>query len=486
MQLEQHPFIQSVEKTIHHFDMLQAGDAVLVAVSGGPDSVALLHTLKALQSRFDFQLAVAHLNHGLRPITAETDAEFVAALCRKQGLPCHLKTVDLNKDQNARDSSLEARARRARYDFFDTLAQKNRYTKIALGHHANDNAELILMNFFRGSGSLGLAGIPPIRDQRIIRPLFHKTRQQIEDFLRIFKLEFVQDKTNLDTRFLRNRIRHRLLPELQHDYNPNLVDTLNRTADVFRSEQDFMQQSAQNVLDHISVPKDAGLHLTIASLRQLHVALQRCVIRLALVNLKGNLSKITFRHIESVLRLCHHGTTGQRLSLPDGISALLFPHGELRLVKSFNRSRGISADDTPDAIPLLKVALPSSDLGIQQNEFNHLKITIVCQHMRVDTAEDPTSAGQNTAFFDMDQLTSPLVLRHILPGDRFRPLGMLGTQKVKNFLINNKIPREERCRILVLLNQNCIVWILGHRIDDRFRITPQTKNVLKIEINNHE
>ena len=482
MQLEHHPFIRSIQKTIHHFAMLQPGDAILVAVSGGPDSVALLHALLALQNGLDFQMAVAHLNHGLRPTTAATDAEFVSALCRKQGIRCHQKAIDLITDQNSSHGSIEARARQARYDFFDYIAREYSYSKIALGHHADDNAELILMNLFRGSGSLGLAGIPPIRDQRIIRPLFQQTRQQIQHFLETFKLEFVQDETNRDTRFLRNRIRHELLPGLLQNYNPNLVDTLNRTADVLRFEQNFIGQSAQNALDRIAIKQDTALHLSITRLRQLHMALQRRAIRLAIAELKGNLRKITFGHIDSVLQLCRQGLTGQRLSLPDGIVAQRYPKNELRLLKPLFHSREFSSDNAPHVLPLYRVSLPPSNIGIQHHEIQALKITITCQHLSAESVGNPGSAGQSTAFFDMDTLTSPLDFRHIQPGDRFRPLGMSGTQKVKDFLINNKIPQEERGRILVMLNQNRIVWIVGHRIDDHVKITQQTRNVLKIEI----
>jgi len=482
MQLEHHPFIRSVEKTIRHFNMLQAGDIILVAVSGGLDSVALLHTLLALQPKLDFHLGVAHLNHGLRPKTGGRDATFVAALCRKWELRYHLKTIDLNADQTSPGSSLEDRARQARYKFFYRVAHKNSYNKIALGHHANDNAELVLMNLFRGSGSLGLAGMPPCRDQRIIRPLFHQTRPQIKDFLQTFELEFIQDETNLDTRFLRNRVRHELLPDLQQVYNPNLVDTLNRTADVLRSEQDFMQQSAQLALDQMSVSQDTALHLSITNLRQLHTALQRHVLRLAVAKLKGSLRKITFGHIESMLQLCRQGMTGQCLSLPDGILVQRYPQDKLRLSKptSHSADRGVQPD--AGTIPLYQVALPRVDAGTQNNQIEALNITLTCQHLHVDSIGDPTYTGQNTALFDMDQLTSPLELRHILPGDRFRPLGMTGTQKVKDFLINNKIPREKRRRIVAMLNHNCIIWIVGHRIADWVKITQQTKNVLKIGI----
>ncbi len=482
MQLAHHPFIRSVEETIHHFGMLRAGDAILVAVSGGPDSVALLHTLVALQTQLEFQLGVAHLNHGLRPKTAGRDAEFVAALCRKQGLECHLKAIDLNTDHTSLKGSLEDRARQARYYFFNSIAHKRSYTKIALGHHADDNAELVLMNLFRGSGPLGLAGMPPVRDQRIIRPLFRQTRQQINDFLQKFEFEFVVDETNLDTRFLRNRIRHELLPDLQQGFNPNLVDTLNRTADVFRSEHNFMQQAAQNAFEHMAVFQNTALNLSIASLCQLHTALQRRVIRLAVAKIKGNLRRITLQHIDSALHLCSHGRTGQRLSLPDGILVQRYPHDELCLCKPSNRSSELAAEYETDEIPLYKVAFPLSDLGTRLNQIEDLNITLVCQHVHPDSIGIPTYTGQNAAFFDMDQLTSPLGLRQILPGDRFRPLGMAGTQKVKDFLINNKIPREKRRRILVLLNQNRIIWILGHRIDDCVKITQQTRNVLKIEI----
>ena len=232
--MKQHPLVQSVEKTLLEFNMLQSRDKVLVAVSGGPDSVALLHVLLALQTKFDIQIGIGHLNHGLRPSAATRDAAFVSSLGSKMGLPAHVAAADIQGLHQRHKGSLETLGRKARYNFFSRLARKFGYNKIALGHHADDNAELILMNLFRGSGPLGLSGIPPVRNNRYIRPLIEQPRKSIMKYLQDIQVSYVLDATNNDPRFLRNRIRHELMPELAHRYNPNLVDTLNRTAAIFR------------------------------------------------------------------------------------------------------------------------------------------------------------------------------------------------------------------------------------------------------------
>ena len=286
--MKQHPLVQSVEKTLIEFGMLKQGDKVLVAVSGGPDSVALLHILLALQPKFDLRLGVAHLDHCLRPSAAAGDAAFVASLCNDTGLPVHVSKTDIRDLHQRQRGSLEALGRKIRYDFFERIARKSGYTKIALGHHAGDNAELVLMNLLRGSGPLGLSGIPPVRSNRYIRPLIEQPRERIMRYLRDNRVAFVLDASNSDPRFLRNRIRHELMPELIHRYNPNLVDTLNRTAAIFRTEEDWLDRTSNRIFDALATGDAASLRIPISKLLKKHDALQRRMIRRAVGYIKGN------------------------------------------------------------------------------------------------------------------------------------------------------------------------------------------------------
>ena len=480
--MKQHPFVRSVEKTIRDFNMLRSGDTVLMAVSGGPDSVALLHTMLTLQTEFDIRLGVAHLNHGLRPSAAVTDAGFVSSLCQKKGLRYHAEKRDLRARHHRQKGSLEALARQVRYDFLSRVAQKIGYNKIALGHHAADNAELILMNLFRGSGPLGLSGIPPVRDNRFIRPLIGQSREQIMTFLQEYQLDFTLDETNQDTRFLRNRIRHELLPDLIRHYNPNLVDTLNRTADILRAEEELLEQTAQQALDSMSDMHNRAVRVSISKLLENHVALQRRILRVAIGRVKGDLRKMTLQHIDAVLNLCRQGSSGQQLCLPDKVTVQILPKRLLAVHKSLAMPDSRMHSHGHDPLPLYNLVLPRPGMGVQKVAIKELKTTLIFRCMPVESIANPTSAGQDTAFFDMDQLTSPLSLRYNLPGDRFMPLGMRGTQKLKNYFIDHKIPRDKRPTIPVLLSNNRIVWIVGHRIDERAKITQQTRNVLKIEV----
>ena len=480
--MKQTSLIQSVEKTLLEFSMLQSRDRVLVAVSGGPDSVALVHVLLAIQKTVDIQLGVAHLNHGLRPSAATRDARFVSALCHKLGLPSHVTKTDIQELHQHQGGSLEALGRKARYDFFSRTAQEFGYTKIALGHHADDNAELVLMNLFRGSGPLGLSGMPPVRDNRYIRPLIEQTRASIMAFLQENQIAFVLDATNSDLRFLRNRIRHELMPQLIHDYNPNLVDTLNRTAAIIRSEEDWLNQYSDRLFNTLAEKDTTSVRISISKLLGNHAAMQRRVIRAAIEHVKGNLKSITLQHIDAVLCLCLERSYGQGLHLPERLAIQREPHGHLLISRQSSPSSSRVNSPSVETTPLYSIPVPGLGTANKRVICEELGATLVLESMPVGSISSLTSAGQHTAFFDMDKLTFPMFLRNTLPGDRFMPLGMQGTQKVKDFFINNKIPREIRPKTPVLVSKDTIVWIVGHRIDERAKITQQTRNVLKIEL----
>jgi len=480
--MKQHPLIQSVEKTLLEYSMLQSRDKILVAVSGGPDSVALLHVLLALQKKFDILIGVAHLNHGLRPSGAARDAAFVSSLCKKTGLPSHLTTVDIQGRHQRQKGSLEALGRKARYDFFTRIARKFSYNKIALGHHAQDNAELVLMNLFRGSGPLGLSGIPPVRNNRYIRPLIEQPRERIMNYLQDNQIAFVLDATNNDIRFLRNRIRHELLPELIHRYNPNLVNTLNRTAAIFRAEEDWLNQYSDLIVQTLAEGDDRSLRMPIPKLLENHVAIQRRTIRTAIGHIKGNLRSITLQHIDAVLILCREGVPGQLMCLPDGLTIEKQSEDHVSISRQSSRPTSWQHSHPVETTPLYSVPVPRPDEGTQTVTIEALGITLVLGSIQADAIGSLSSAGQHTAFFDMDKLAFPMLLRNTLPGDRFKPLGMQGTQKVKEFFINNKIPIKIRRKTPVLVSKDTIVWIVGHRIDERAKISQQTRNVLKIEL----
>jgi len=450
--------------------MLSHRNRVLVAVSGGPDSVALLHILLQMKAGFGLRLGVAHLNHGLRGRAADDDAVFVRRMAEGFDLPCHVEKLDSGVlDIRTRSGSWEEAARRERYRFLSQVAAAHHYDKIAVGHHRDDNAELVLMCLLRGSGSLGLAGIRPVREGRIVRPLIRLARDEIRLYLRQNGLSFVTDSSNADLRFLRNRIRHRLLPDLKASFNANLSDSLNRLSQILRAEDEWMEELTRPHFEQALSGLGPGrLGLSIAVLRGLHVALQRRLLRMAIARIKGDLRRIGYAHIEAALNLINRPGGDAHLDLPDRVR--IDRRGLELLV-------GRAAEGDPAAKTFSHRLMPPGSTWIEE-----IGCLIELSTIGREMVPEFCQAGQRTAFFDKDRITFPLTLRNFQPGDRFSPLGLTGSQKVKKFLINNKVPRADRLVCPMLLSREKIIWVVGYRIDHSVRIRPTTRRILKVEL----
>lgn len=477
-------FLQKVSQTLHSNQLLQPNDSILVAVSGGPDSVALLRSLVMLATETGWQIGVVHINHGLR-IGASADEAFVVALANEIGLPCYAKKANVRVYQKNQKRSLEEAAREVRHRLLYHTATTQGYRKVALGHHANDNAELILMNFLRGSGPEGLGGMSPQRPLamdgkgktpvHLIRPLIHCKREEIDAFLQQHQFPFVLDESNDSLCFRRNRIRHELIPHLQDVYNPNLVDTLNRMANVIGSETKWMSETMASALDNVVLHQsDRRVALSMSAFVNSPIALKRRIVRNALSLVKGNLRKITFTHIEAILKVATKGTETSYLDLPDCIrvsrikNRLIFSREEMPL-------RKLSKKRLCKGEPFEYIL---NAPGTYSLENLNRKITVTVQ----DALERPSAlkAGHKVAFFDMNTVSFPLTLRNVKPGDRFTPLGMTGTQKVNKYFKDRKIPANERTRCPLLLSQGRVIWVMGHRVDDSVKITPNTEQILKV------
>lgn len=304
--------------------MLLPGEAVLVCVSGGPDSMALLHLLMDISKDMALFMGVIHLNHGLRGAASDGDADFVRSLVQKMNLPFFERKADVKAFAKSRRLSLEDAARQVRYAYFQEIADAHYYKKIALGHHADDVAELMLMNLMRGGGPQGLSGIPPVRDGRFIRPLIDVSKAQIQIFLDKSGIAYVTDASNQDIRHRRNRIRHHLIPLLQDHYNPDISKTLSRLADVMREENQWLDNLTTPHFHNcrIAETKDR-LVFSLAGVKELARPIARRVIRQGILQIKGDLRRIGFAHINAILDLMetpYSGATAEReLHLPDKI-----------------------------------------------------------------------------------------------------------------------------------------------------------------------
>lgn len=473
--------IRETQRTINAYRMLQSGDAVLVGVSGGPDSVALLFVLNQLAPRLSLRLGVAHLNHGLRSKASDRDADFVKSLATRLDLPCYMEKSDIRAHQRRHRLSTEAAARQVRYAFYNKVAARHRFNKIALGHHADDNAELMLMFLLRGSGRPGMAGIRGMRNNLVIRPFIEVGRADIMAFLEQNGIEYVTDRSNQDLRYLRNRVRHRLIPLLKKEYNPMIVPSLNRSSRILRSEDDWMETLAAPLYEKALVKADGqGATLQIAKLQDLPAAAVRRIVRRAIAAAKGDLRRIGFRHIQAISRLMVQGPAHGRLDLPDRIRVrregqqLIFAKQPTPL-RSANGPSGAARSLAAVADYDYEIRAPGAVL------IKEVGWSLQFEVLPRKRLGDIRHAGHGTAFFDMDRLQFPLRIRNFRPGDRFTPLGMTGTQKLKKFFSNRKVPREERIRCPLLLSGDTIVWVAGYRIADPVKVRPTTARILKAE-----
>jgi tRNA(Ile)-lysidine synthase len=316
--------MSSVYGTVQDHAMLTPGDSVLVGVSGGPDSVALLRILSALADKLSIKIAVAHLNHCLRGKESDRDEAFVRELASTHGLPLHVQQKNVTAWARENKKSIEEAARDVRYAFYREVASQHGFNRIALGHNYDDNAEQVLMNLLRGSGPRGLAGIPPTRDNWIIRPLIQTSRQEILAFLTHCHQPFVLDSSNLDTRFLRNKIRHELLPYLIEEYNPGVKASLNRLSDILTKEEAWMEEETLAIVaGHLERMGKRENRLSRKLFSSMHCALARRVVRRAIREVKGDLKRITLGHIDDILDLIASDTGGKNLDLPHRIRITL-------------------------------------------------------------------------------------------------------------------------------------------------------------------
>lgn len=245
-----------VLNTIKKYNLIQENDKIVIGVSGGPDSMCLLHILNGLKEKLNFEIVVAHINHMIRK-EAEEETQYVKNFCDKLGIKCYIKRIDVIDKSNKEKIGTEEAGRKARYDFFEEVLNIVNANKIATAHNENDNAETVLMNIFRGAGTSGLKGIEPIRDNKYIRPIIECERSEIEEYCRFNKLQPKIDKTNFENVYTRNKIRNVLIPEIKKEFNPNIIESLNKLSILARQENNFIQEYAKNIMENeLIVEKD--------------------------------------------------------------------------------------------------------------------------------------------------------------------------------------------------------------------------------------
>ncbi|MEJ2729152.1 MAG: tRNA lysidine(34) synthetase TilS, partial [Deltaproteobacteria bacterium] len=376
--------------------------------------------------------------------------------------------------------SLEEAARRVRYRFYDAIAAKFGYEKIALGHHSDDNAELILMYLLRGSGPLGLSGIPPMRDARIIRPLIDLKRTEILDYIAVKSLDCVVDSSNRDSQYLRNRVRNKLLPELKAEYNPKVVESLNRLASILDAEERWIESLIQPIFEKVIVfEKQGRIGFDIERLNQQNIAVRRRLIRKAVLKVKGNLRRVAFVHVEAAVKMAQKAAASSALDLPDRIR-ICRQNDVLTISREAQNLRHLAGVPLLASTPDYAYRLSSAgEVLIKEAALKICLSEIPRSH--IPDWHEPNQ-GERTVYFDMDKIRFPLAIRNFRPGDRFSPLGMTGSQKLSKFFIDHKVSKAERKKCPIVLSRNEIIWVVGHRLDNAVKIGPQTRRTLKAEV----
>ncbi len=457
--------MEKVKKTVRKYGMLKKGEFVLVAVSGGVDSAVLLHALNALKDGLCLTLAVGHMNHNLRGAESKRDFLFVKKLAGKMGLEFAGRTLKPGELER-RGESLQAAAREKRLGFLTEVAGMLGAARIALGHNADDQAETVLMRLLKGSGLRGLSGIPPKRD-RVIRPLIECSREEIERYAFDNKIKCVTDSSNLNVDYLRNDVRKRLIPFIKKYYNPNITGVLARTAGILREDDGFMAAAAAAALSDAAVErKKSFISLDASRLCALHPAISKRVFLSAVEFLKSD-REVYSAHAGAFLDIIKGGSPSASFALPGGI-ILKRVYGTVVISKAQPAQRRPGRYDVPLKTP-----------GTARIKGASLAITAtVLRKLPAKGLKD----NANAAYFDLDALPGPLRARPVKPGDRIVPFGMRGHKKLKEILIEKKIPVSLRPLVPVVYAGTEIVWLAGLKRSDMFKVTKRTKKILRLRL----
>jgi tRNA(Ile)-lysidine synthase len=471
-------FLEELGGWLEHHGLLLPKARWVAGVSGGADSVLLLHALRQLSERRELRwgLHVAHLHHGLRGGAADADAEFVEDLARRLALPVVIECVHIPSEVEAHGGSTEEVARQRRYEFLERVALKADAAGVAVGHHADDDAETILHRICRGTGMRGLAGMRQTRAIQpgsrilLIRPLLRQRRATIERLCEQRGIEYRTDQTNQDTKFTRGRIRNVVLPMLREQLNPNVSDALLRLADQARWLETYLRDAATRVFDSLVISDEPNrIVLNTRALLSKQRVIQAEVVRRAVALLPGGEQDLSFTNVDDVLRLAADRGSGKELHLP----------GSVTVHKVYDRLefRPWTMTEAPAELTPTFVTCP----GVTPlSQLNAELILELCDVDREKIDELRRSAHPNEQWLDHDRLQLPLLVRGRRAGDRFHPLGAPGTKSLSDFFIDEKIEPPLRARTGVLCDQAGVVWVMPLRIDERVKLRANSCRALRL------
>lgn len=457
-----------VLSTIDKYQMFEKGDKVIIGVSGGPDSMCLLHMLYLLKEKLHIEIVVAHVNHCLRGNEADDDERYVEEYCKEINVEFYNKIIDINSIALEKNISCETAGREARYDFFYELKRKLSAQKIAVAHNANDQAETVLMRIMRGTGLAGVIGIKPIRDSFVVRPIIRLTREEIESYCKDNKINARIDKTNLESIYSRNKIRLELIPYMEKNFNSDIVNTINRFANILFKDNEYIDLVANDKYKEYCA-LECGKIIIRKKLFEEHEAIMSRVIRIALKKLKGNLYNLETKHIYDIIHV-QKGGTGKKITLPECLVATN-NYGDIHMyihVPSMDKEK-----------KEFVLEIDKKYLIKEKNLF--LKVEIQTKE------EEYNLKGNNfTKYFDYQKVKGEITFRYRRQGDKMQPIGMKGTKKLKDIFMDLKVPKEERDEMPLICFGDEIAWVLGYRISEKFKIDKDTNKILKIQFKKGE
>lgn len=454
----------TVRNNILNNNLITTNENIVVGVSGGPDSMALLYVLLDIRKELNFNIIVAHVNHGVRGDEALSDQLFVERKANELKIPYYFKNVDMDGYAKEMGITSEEAGRELRYGFFREILESNCGGKIAVAHNKNDQAETLLLRIMRGTGIDGLKGMDFLAGD-IIRPLLNISREEIEQYISIGKIETVLDKTNLIPIYSRNKVRLELLQYIKDNFNPNIINTLWRLSRTSNIDSKFLEEFTESRYNFIvkKVNKHSIILDGVLFIKE-NKSIQSRIIRNVISKIMGNLQGISEQNITSLVELFERLETGKQLNLPNGIIGRI-SYNDLVIEK-------IEAEVVKDFDYILNIGC---------NKFFELGLNIC---LSVEEGNKSNKYSKNVKYFDYEKISGDIRIRNRKSGDKFVPFGMNGRKKVKDYFIDEKIPKELRDRIPLLVDDENIIWILGYATSELYKVTDTTKKILIIESNN--
>ncbi len=431
--------IDKVKNTITENGLIKKGESVLVALSGGSDSVAMLHMLCSLSEEFGFKLSAAHINHKIR-LEADCDEDFVITYCKKLGIECFTKSIDVIDYAQKHSISTELAGRKVRYEFFDEVMRENSIDKLATAHNKNDSAESIMLHLTRGCGLDGMCGIPVMRDGYIIRPVISVTKNEIEEYCKDNSLEYVVDKTNFETDYTRNKIRLNLIPMIENNINSNFIDTLTENSQIFKEAASFIDNYTKKVYERLA----CGNKLHFSELLAEDDAIIKNAVLVHFKNYTKKAENLSQHHINEIVRLMKLNSS-KSVNLPGAITAKI-EYKTLYFEKT-----------STDAVLFEYDITLGKELFIPE-----------CGESIIVLEEKEIKKNTKDKIYFYVNGEKKFKVRNRRAGDKFLPCGMKGTKKLSDYFTDLKIPVSKRNLIAILTYDDEIVWVVGKRVDRRF------------------